>query len=436
MDPLPLEETKRLVNFFEFQPSQQTKAYLTPTTNLEFSTYYHANSSAVDNHQEEDDEDDVDQEDENSAFEQDESDVKPVEKQVSPARPPPVPVNPSPKVSVVDEKIVGQEQNKVNGKKEDISVRDNNELVQTPSKKRGPKGQNRKKDTAVDESSPTELLKENRVLRKKVETLMKHNMQLMVGIKDRDNKIYKQKRLLSKYRKALLRFFENNESGGSSSSADSEQSLSSEEGPVNLQSTAAGSTSSTFSRKSIASAMGPPSPFASPIHDREKERDKSPSGVLPSPSPESPFPLSSALADPKMEPDDGSSTNGDGPIYSEYFVHNTKKRKYDDNGDDSKSGRKKQSRRNTLWSAEDDELFTKVYNVYGKSWKTIHNFMPGKTREQVQSHGQYLIRIGKLEDIKSVGRRGRRPRPSTEKSTPTPTPTSISSEQMSFEYSG
>lgn len=33
---------------------------------------------------------------------------------------------------------------------------------------------------------------------------MAHNMQLMLGIKERDNKVYRQKRLLVKYRKAYV----------------------------------------------------------------------------------------------------------------------------------------------------------------------------------------------------------------------------------------
>ena len=36
---------------------------------------------------------------------------------------------------------------------------------------------------------------------------------------------------------------------------------------------------------------------------------------------------------------------------------------------------------------------------HGKSWKAIHESLPNKTREQVQSHGQYLIRTGKIQDL-------------------------------------
>jgi hypothetical protein len=262
----------------------------------------------------------------------------------------------------------------------------------------------------ADDVNSLLLLKENRMLRKKVETLMKHNMQLMVGMKDRDHKIYKQKQLLSKYRKALLRFFEDNESPVSESSSESELSNLDEDN--NKFHSISSTTTATIARKSISHQQPPiipPSPILSPVSSPTPQHTQS---AAPSPPQDiTPDPIPTPEKHHYTEMDDYSSNNGDGHIYREFFAAG-KKRKAESTELNSKpEKRKKGPRRNALWSAEDDELFTKVYNVYGKSWKTIHTFMPDKTREQVQSHGQYLIRIGKLEDIKSTGtRRGRKPK--------------------------
>eukprot|EP00026_Physarum_polycephalum_P011243 Phypoly_transcript_11450.p1 GENE.Phypoly_transcript_11450~~Phypoly_transcript_11450.p1 ORF type:complete len:222 (+),score=69.85 Phypoly_transcript_11450:484-1149(+) len=115
------------------------------------------------------------------------------------------------------------------------------------------------------------------------------------------------------------------------------------------------------------------------------------------------------------------STNIQESLMGEFDFDVSKKRKSGGSefADLEPDKKRRGPRRNALWTPEDDEMFQKVYNVYGKSWKTIHNYMPGKTREQVQSHGQYLIRIGKLEDVKSGPRRGRKGK--KEKETPSPT---------------
>jgi len=78
---------------------------------------------------------------------------------------------------------------------------------------------------------------------------------------------------------------------------------------------------------------------------------------------------------------------------------NNKKRK-NEGCSDSDENPTKVRRQNAVWTPEEDELFIQTYKRYGKSWKAIHSVMQGKTREQVQSHGQYMIRTGKLEDIK------------------------------------
>lgn len=298
--------------------------------------------------------------------------------------------------------------------------------------------------SVLDGTDSMELLRENRALRKKVELLMKHNMQLMVGIKDRDHKIYKQKQLLAKYRKALLRFFEENGHEQSSSSEDEELSnLSNEERKVvpvpkerkethaHVQPTLPPpATANNNSSNNNNNLPAPLSPVASPIADD--------SHVLDSPG------ASEDMTADKHDFDDISSNNGEG-MFSEFYAGtgSSKKRKLHDRGDDDKPDKKRKgTRRNALWSTEDDELFAKVYNVYGKSWKTIHNFLPNKTREQVQSHGQYLIRIGKLEDIKGGTKRGRKAGKKSQPTTPPPqsntsstNPTSSNSNQSSYSQS-
>eukprot|EP00743_Colponemidia_sp_Colp-15_P001723 GILK01001882.1.p1 GENE.GILK01001882.1~~GILK01001882.1.p1 ORF type:complete len:471 (+),score=121.16 GILK01001882.1:79-1491(+) len=52
-----------------------------------------------------------------------------------------------------------------------------------------------------------------------------------------------------------------------------------------------------------------------------------------------------------------------------------------------------------MWTEEEDKKFFELYYQYGKAWKKIQSHLPAKTREQVQSHGRHLIKIGKLEDI-------------------------------------
>lgn len=215
------------------------------------------------------------------------------------------------------------------------------------------------------QQSEVDLLKENRELRKKVEHLMKHNMKLMQGIKDRDHKAYKQKLRLAKYRKALLRFFEQEAPSEASSSTGEDESDESE--------------------------------------DRKFMPIKKEKSVVPAQSP-SPVDTVISFTSPNTtldyEFDDVSPDSA---------MNNHKKRKFDGDPDSAPERKRKSgTRRNALWSVEDDEKFTQAYNMFGKSWKSIHECLPDKTREQVQSHGQYLIRIGKLEDVKGNAKRGRK----------------------------
>jgi len=55
-------------------------------------------------------------------------------------------------------------------------------------------------------------------------------------------------------------------------------------------------------------------------------------------------------------------------------------------------------RRGQIWTPEEDKLFCELYTIHGKQWKLIHESFPEKTRGQVQSHGQYFLRIGRLTE--------------------------------------
>ncbi|KAK4524553.1 hypothetical protein GAYE_SCF04G2454 [Galdieria yellowstonensis] len=53
-------------------------------------------------------------------------------------------------------------------------------------------------------------------------------------------------------------------------------------------------------------------------------------------------------------------------------------------------------RTSNLWTPEEDALFVKAFKQYGTKWKRIQKVLPNKSRQQIQSHGAYLLRLGKL----------------------------------------
>ncbi|GJQ09713.1 hypothetical protein GpartN1_g1504.t1 [Galdieria partita] len=52
--------------------------------------------------------------------------------------------------------------------------------------------------------------------------------------------------------------------------------------------------------------------------------------------------------------------------------------------------------RSNLWTPKEDALFMKAFKQYGTKWKQIQKVLPNKSRRQIQSHGAYLLRLGKL----------------------------------------
>eukprot|EP01098_Paradermamoeba_levis_P005935 TRINITY_DN2474_c0_g1_i1.p1 TRINITY_DN2474_c0_g1~~TRINITY_DN2474_c0_g1_i1.p1 ORF type:complete len:386 (+),score=129.76 TRINITY_DN2474_c0_g1_i1:130-1158(+) len=58
--------------------------------------------------------------------------------------------------------------------------------------------------------------------------------------------------------------------------------------------------------------------------------------------------------------------------------------------------KQKKFTRTTVWTDEEEKIFAQAFTTYGKRWKFFCPSLPGKTRGQIQSHGKYLLQIGKL----------------------------------------
>eukprot|EP00178_Gracilaria_changii_P003935 TRINITY_DN15_c1_g1_i1.p1 TRINITY_DN15_c1_g1~~TRINITY_DN15_c1_g1_i1.p1 ORF type:complete len:512 (+),score=104.07 TRINITY_DN15_c1_g1_i1:25-1536(+) len=62
------------------------------------------------------------------------------------------------------------------------------------------------------------------------------------------------------------------------------------------------------------------------------------------------------------------------------------------------------------WTAREEEIFMKAYHKHGCQWKLYQDSLPGRSRRQIQSHGSYLIRQGKLTKKNSRPWQRRKPR--------------------------
>lgn len=80
-----------------------------------------------------------------------------------------------------------------------------------------------------------------------------------------------------------------------------------------------------------------------------------------------------------------------------------------DPGNQSEATLRKRTRA-PAWSAEEELKFMETYNKYGCQWKMFQNALPGRSRRQIQSHGSYLIRQGKLTKKNSRPWQRRKPR--------------------------
>ncbi|KAI0567177.1 Myb-like DNA-binding protein [Gracilaria domingensis] len=72
--------------------------------------------------------------------------------------------------------------------------------------------------------------------------------------------------------------------------------------------------------------------------------------------------------------------------------------------------RKLRRTRAPAWTAREEETFMKAYLKYGCQWKLYQDSLPGRSRRQIQSHGSYLIRQGKLTKKNSRPWQRRKPR--------------------------
>lgn len=58
-------------------------------------------------------------------------------------------------------------------------------------------------------------------------------------------------------------------------------------------------------------------------------------------------------------------------------------------------------RRFSVWTEDEERIFFDAYKVFGCKWKKIQESLPCKTRQQIQSHGSYLIKQGILTKFNS-----------------------------------
>ena len=58
--------------------------------------------------------------------------------------------------------------------------------------------------------------------------------------------------------------------------------------------------------------------------------------------------------------------------------------------------RKHRRTRAPAWTPQEEERFLEAYAKHGCRWKMFQEALPGRSRRQIQSHGSYLIRQGKL----------------------------------------
>lgn len=79
-------------------------------------------------------------------------------------------------------------------------------------------------------------------------------------------------------------------------------------------------------------------------------------------------------------------------------------------GGNQSEGTLRKRTRAPAWSAEEEMKFMETYDKYGCQWKMFQNALPGRSRRQIQSHGSYLIRQGKLTKKNSRPWQRRKPR--------------------------
>eukprot|EP00177_Eucheuma_denticulatum_P008084 GFKZ01014735.1.p1 GENE.GFKZ01014735.1~~GFKZ01014735.1.p1 ORF type:complete len:427 (-),score=44.67 GFKZ01014735.1:619-1899(-) len=72
--------------------------------------------------------------------------------------------------------------------------------------------------------------------------------------------------------------------------------------------------------------------------------------------------------------------------------------------------RKHRRTRAPAWTAQEELLFMQAYSKHGCRWKLFQDVLPGRSRRQIQSHGSYLIRQGKLSKKNSRPWQRRKPR--------------------------
>lgn len=72
--------------------------------------------------------------------------------------------------------------------------------------------------------------------------------------------------------------------------------------------------------------------------------------------------------------------------------------------------RKHRRTRAPAWTQQEELIFKEQFNKHGCRWKHFQEYLPGRSRRQIQSHGSYLIRQGKLPRKNSRPWQRRKPR--------------------------
>eukprot|EP01135_Chromosphaera_perkinsii_P006806 Nk52_evm7s598 gene=Nk52_evmTU7s598 len=205
----------------------------------------------------------------------------------------------------------------------------------------------------------------------------KQNEKLLKRAQETDEIIWRQNALILKYRKKFIQLFESDTNLGKNQN----RLFAGGDGEGQEDTSESEGEETGFSRnESLLSS------YWGSVNDSPRE------SLSPSPM-ASAYGSSSNLRyhDVGSEMGSTSTLNGNGPHKRFKIV-----------SENEKDGSYRKGKGVSLWTAKEDRIFEDAYKKYGKSWKAIHESLLRagvvRKREQVQSHGQYLIKTGRIKD--------------------------------------
>lgn len=230
-------------------------------------------------------------------------------------------------------------------------------------------GKQRRRSSIKDVPQRTELLEENRALRMELDRV-KYRLRKIEGVYHKQKKdLHQRDNQLSKYRAQLIELFESGD----------------------------GDLFQVNKAKYAPNADGitPATPHATA--KREDTNSKIAEGESISNSQEEDWstysaPSHSLLYDEEKSEDVRRQRDKDPYARSEVTI------------------RKHRRTRAPAWTPEEEIVFMQAYNKHGCRWKLFQDSLPGRSRRQIQSHGSYLIRQGKLHKKNSRPWQRRKPR--------------------------